>query len=315
MKAKIAAAFFAIYFIWGSTYLAIRFGVETIPPVLLTSMRFFAAGGLMLLLSWAARERALGPRERKIALGSGVLLISANAFVCIAELTIPSGLAAVVIGSIPIWIMVLSWAFFGGARPTWLKMGGALIGVGGVSLIALESRGLSGGDFFPFFLLSLSCAFWCTGTLMQKNLKGLKSPFVFSAWQMLAGAAVAGIWSFGRGDFAAFAWASVSAPSWLALLYLTVFGSVVAFSAYNWLSREVEPHYVSTYALVNPVIAVVLGILFYGEKASTQFFLASSLVVAGLALMMWRPTHPVSRKWPGPWFSRGSRRRSTPNVR
>jgi drug/metabolite transporter (DMT)-like permease len=289
VKAKIAAAFFAIYFIWGSTYLAIRFGVETIPPVLLTSLRFFAAGGLILGLSWAVREGKLGPRERKIAIGSGILLISANAFVCIAELTVPSGLAAVVIGSIPIWIMLLSWAFFGGARPTWLKIGGALIGVGGVSLIALESQNMSGGGFFPFFLLSLSCAFWCTGTLMQKNLKGLKSPFAFSAWQMLSGAAVAGAWSLARGDLSAVQWAAVSAPSWLALAYLTVFGSVVAFSAYNWLSREVEPHYVSTYALVNPVIAVALGIVFYGEKASTQFFLASTLVVAGLALMMWRP--------------------------
>lgn len=289
MKAKIAAAFFAIYFIWGSTYLAIRFGVETIPPVLLTAMRFLAAGGLILLLSWVTKEKRLGRAERKIAAGSGVLLISANAFVCIAELSISSGLAAVVIGSIPIWIMLLSWAFFGGARPTWPKISGASIGVGGVALIALESSGLGGGDLFPFFLLSLSCAFWCTGTLMQKNLKGLKSPFAFSAWQMITGAVVAGLWSLARGDLAAVQWAAVSTPSWLALAYLTVFGSVVAFSAYNWLSREVEPHYVSTYALVNPVIAVALGIAFYGEKASARFFLASALVVAGLALMIWRP--------------------------
>lgn len=289
-------AFFAVYVVWGSTYLAIRYGIETIPAWTLTTSRFLVAAAIMALLSLVRREAPLSPQERNVAWISGILMVAANGIVCVVEYWVASGIVAVVIGAMPIWMMLLGWASFGQGRPTFLRMLGAVIGLFGVGLIAFGTAApihFEGAARFGILFLIISGLLWAGGTLLQRRVVGLKSIFRFSAIQMFGGALVAGVVSLVFENSWITTFSNASANSLWALAYLTVFGSVIAFTAYAWLSRNVEPHLVSTYALVNPVIAVCLGWLFFQEAVTTEFILASALVLVGLYLLMRTPPRKV----------------------
>ncbi len=283
-------SFFAVYIIWGSTYLAIRYAIETIPAFGMTSLRYFLAAAIMGLIAYYKREDRLTPLERKVSILSGVLLITANAIVCMVEYWVPSGIVAVIIGAMPIWIMLMGWASFGQARPQVLKMVGALIGLSGVVLIALEStpKEMTGAGRFGILILIGSGVLWAAGTLYQRRIPKLKSIFRFSTIQMLAGALSTGLLSLAFEKPWTISPDKISAASFWAVIYLVVFGSVIAFTAYSWLSRNVEPHLVSTYALVNPVIAVLLGWLFFKEPVTPMFVSATALVLLGVTLLMTR---------------------------
>ncbi len=289
---KIIFAFLAVYIVWGSTYLGILYAIETIPPWALTAMRFIVAGSCMTAIAFFKREPALDFDQKKIAGISGVLLVLANGIVCVVEKWVPSGIAAVVIGAMPIWIMLIGWISFGTGRPTIRKVVGAMIGLVGIAFIAAgdthsDSSGVF-GEFAPLVLL-ISSWLWATGTLIQRRVLNLKSGFSFLSWQMMSGAVIAVLLSCLLESPWSYAWSSVTAKSWFALAYLIVFGSLIGFSAYSWLSRNVEPHLVSTYALVNPVIAVLLGWLWAGEELTAKFISSTVLVLIGLALLMIQP--------------------------
>ncbi len=301
MKLKIAAAFFAVYVIWGSTYLAIRFGIETIPPLSLGAMRFIVAGLTMFLVSYLAKEKPLNSHEVKTGIVSGILMMSANGLVCIVEKTIPSGIVAVFIGTAPIWMLLISWLFFNGARPTFWKFFGAIVGAIGIGIIAQESAegSLDNSAWLGFGLLTVSCLSWTFGSLIPRRLPRVKSGLRFSGLQMFAGAMGLTLFSLIFEKPWAIDWSQVSSTSWWALAYLIAFGSLIAFSAYTWLSRNVQPHLVSTYALVNPVVAVFLGAIFYDEALSTHLLFATIIVIVGLSFLvipgsvvkrfLWRP--------------------------
>lgn len=280
--------FLIIYIIWGSTYLAIRYAIETLPALGMSSLRFFLAAAIMALISFYKREAPLTPNERKIGMRSGFFLIAANGVVCVVEYWVPSGIVAVVVGAMPIWIMMVGWAQFGQARPTLVRMLGALIGLAGVALIATSDAvpAVTGYGRFGILMLVGSSLMWAFGTLLQRRTMGMKSVFRYSALQMFSGAVVTGIFSLAVEKPWNTDWANVSSASVWAFFYLVTFGSVVAFTAYSWLSRNVAPHLVSTYALVNPVIAVILGSLFYQEKVTPVFLGASALVLIGLAMLV-----------------------------
>jgi drug/metabolite transporter (DMT)-like permease len=280
--------FFAVYVIWGSTYLAIKYAIETLPPFGMSSARFFIAGFLMYLISRYKKEEALKKIEKKTAILSGAFLILANGIVCVVEYWVPSGIVSVIIGAMPIWIMLMGWMFFHQAKPTWVKVLGSLIGLAGVGLITFGGAvpvvtGI--GRFGPLFLI-VSSLLWAAGTLIQKKAKHLKSIFRFSALQMVSGAFFTGIVSvtFER------PWEYLDRPqstvAIISFFYLVIFGSLVAFTAYAWLSRHMESHLVSTYALVNPIIAILLGSWFFKEPLSPDFLTASVLVIFGLALII-----------------------------
>lgn len=289
------ASFFSVYFIWGSTYLAIRYAIETIPPWTLSSFRFFIAAGLMFLISRFRHETPLTQSEFKIAAVSGACLVIANGLVCLTEAWIPSGVVAVVIGAMPIWILLVGWLFFKEGRPAPLKFLGALIGVCGIALIAgLDHT----SDFQPLhpgpgmivgiFLLWGSGILWASGTLLQRRTKMLVSIFRFSSTQMISGAIATGILSLIFEKPWGLHWTGITMISWLSLAYLIVFGSLVSFSAYLYISRNFDPAIVSTYALVNPLIAVGLGWLFLSEPVDLKFALATGLVMIGLTLLLYR---------------------------
>ncbi|MET0279722.1 MAG: EamA family transporter [Steroidobacteraceae bacterium] len=280
----------AVYLIWGSTYLAIKLVIASIPPWSASSLRYLLAGVVMLAIAKAQRDAPLNRLEIRVAAASGALLVVANGLVGVVEQWIATGMVAVIIGAMPIWMMLLGWFAFAQPRPTLQKVAGALIGLGGIALIAGGNFG--GGNPHAALgnvLILLSSWSWAVGTLIQRRVAGLKSLWLFSSYQMLSGAAVTLLLALLLERPWAIAWRSVSADSWLALGYLVVFGSLVAFTAYGWLSRNVASHIVSTYALVNPIVAVALGFAVFQEPLNMQFVVATVLVAIGLAVFLGKP--------------------------
>jgi drug/metabolite transporter (DMT)-like permease len=291
-KIPLIAAFTSVYVIWGSTYLAIWYAIESIPPWVVTSTRFYLASAIMLGLSLFKQEARLSLQEKKNAGLSGICLVVANGIVCVVEQWVPSGIAAVIIGAMPIWMMGIGFLLFKEAKPTARKFFGAIIGLTGVALIASSQKTSSSSIYAQYgaMILFVSSWIWAFGTLVQRKVKGLKSPLKYSALQMVCGAVVATLFSLVFERPWTLNLETVRASSVAALLYLVIFGSVIAFSAYSWLSRNVQPHLVSTYALVNPVIAVALGWILAGEKVGPLFALATFLVLIGLTLLMLKPS-------------------------
>jgi drug/metabolite transporter (DMT)-like permease len=268
-KLKVFLAFGAIYLVWGSTYLAILYAIETIPPWSLSAIRFIVASLVIFVVAMAKREARLTTHENKIAAMSGVLLVLANGIVCVLEKWVPSGIAAVVIGAMPIWIMLVGWIGFGTGRPQGRKIVGACIGLVGIALIAAgASHPRVEGAFGPFapLVLCVSSLLWATGTMIQRRATAVKSGFLFLAVQMASGALAATLLALVFESPWNHPWASVTSTS--------------------WLGRNVEPHLVSSYALVNPVIAVWLGWLLVDEPLTGKFVTATILVLIGLTILM-----------------------------
>ena len=242
----------------------------------------------MFGLSRVRRETPLDRRERNIAIASGLFVILANGIVGVAELWVPSGLAAVVLGGMPIWTMLFGWSFFSMARPTPQRFIGALIGLSGIAIIAMSDFKPIGNGSAGFGIAILFCSsfLWVFGSLMQRSVQGVKSALLFSGYQLVSGGLLVSLISLSFERPWLISPSSVSLRSVVALSYLIAFGSVIAFTAYSWLSRNAEPHLSSTYALVNPLIAVLLGWVIFAEPVTMRFLVATSLVIVGLSLML-----------------------------
>lgn len=282
-------ALLTVYLIWGSTYLGILYAIETMEPWSMTAIRFAIAGLCTSFVAWYKREPPLARAEFVVAIKSGVMLMTANGFVCVMERWVPSGLTAVVIGASPIWFMLIGWMAFGTGQPSVRKIVGAGIGLIGIALIATgDTHTQSDGSFGVYAPLALcfSSLLWVTGTLVQRKVSVGKSGFRFLSLQMGSGAVVTLLLSLIFESPLSHDWTHVSSLSWLALAYLVSFGSLIAFTAYSWLSRNVEPHVVSSYALVNPVIAVWLGWFLADEPLTGKFIGATLLVLLGLGVLM-----------------------------
>jgi len=284
---RVWAALAVVYVLWGSTYLAIRFAVETMPPLLHAAARFLVAGLVLLGGVVAVRGRA-ALRATPVQLGtaavSGVLLLTGgNGLVSVGELRVPSGLAALIVASVPLWIVVLRAALRD--RPAAITAAGVLLGFGGVALLFRPGAG-DGYDTRYAALIVLASVSWSVGALLTARRPVPADPLVLSAVQMVAGGIALVVASAGRGELSGFSPAAVSASSWLALGYLIVFGSLVAFSAFVWLLGEAPVSIVSTYAYVNPVVAVVLGALFAGERLTGTAAVGGLLILAAVALVV-----------------------------
>lgn len=287
---KTILAFLSVYIIWGSTYLGILYAIETMPGLWMTVVRNFSAGVILLGISKFIKETKLNSLELKTAMLTGVFLVGANGLVSVAEKWVPSGITAVIIGAMPIWIMALNWVSFAGVKPSNRKIAGALIGVSGIVLIALDQINpvTTGIARFGILMLCSSSLLWGIGTLLQRKVPLVKSIFLFSSIQVLTGSLSTLVFCLAFERPWELDLMSISSRSWWALAYLTIFGSVIAFTAFSWLSRTVEPHLVSTYALVNPLIAVLLGSLFYDEQISVKFAAATLAVLVGLYLLIFK---------------------------
>lgn len=280
---KIILNFACIYLVWGSTYLAIKYAIVGFPPFFMASVRFVFASLILYVMSRARREKPLHKVDFKIAALSGTLLVLANALVCLAETDLPSGLVAVVCGTLPIWIMLLNWQVFEGVPPQFRQVAGIFLSLVGIFLLT-QSQAVAGssGTLISWLALATATVSWAFGTLIQRKSSEKNSLFRFSSVQMSVGAVcMLVIWSVFEG-VDSFKPEAVTFSSVMALIYLILFGSVAAFSSYLWLNRHGEPTIVSTYALVNPVVAIWLGWLFMSEPVTLTTVLFTLLVILGI---------------------------------
>lgn len=293
-KLQIALAFLSIYIIWGSTYLAIRFAIDTIPPLMMAGARFLLAGiplYCILRLTGSARPTLA---EWKVSALLGVLLLSVGTGgVVLSEQSVPSGLVSLLVAMVPVYVAILEWlisAFKNGtARPNLFSVSGLAVSTIGIFLLVAPSLGSGMGgkalNFMGIALVMLSSFSWSLGTVISRRLTMPRSTMLGTAMQMIFGGAFLMLGSFGFGEHKGLDLHAISLNSLLAFAYLTVFGSIAAFSAYIWLLKHLSPEKVSTYAYVNPVVAVLLGWVILGEPVSATTALAGVTILGGVALL------------------------------
>jgi drug/metabolite transporter (DMT)-like permease len=289
MKTKVWIALLALYIVWGSTYLAIRFAVETIPPFLHASMRFLISGAILYIWRRAAGDPppSLG-NWKSTAIVGAALLLGGNGLVAWAEQTVPSGIAALMIATSPFWLTLFEALRAGGTKPTWQAILGLVIGFGGVFLLIGPAEITGGGqsiDRFGSILLLLAPFFWSLGSIYARGADMPKSTLLSTGMQMLTGAVALFLVSLIKGELTDFNPALVSMRSWLGLLYLITFGSLVGFVSYGWLLHNASVSLTSTYAYVNPVVAVLLGSLFADEILNGRILVAAAIIIGSVVLI------------------------------
>jgi drug/metabolite transporter (DMT)-like permease len=288
--AVLIAAFAAVYLIWGSTYLAIKYAIETLPTFLMAGVRFGVAGAI--LYAWARfsgnYERPTGSQWRTSFIMGALLLGIGNGGVVLAEHYLSSSLAALLVATSPFWIVLLGWAFMGMGRPNLKVAAGLVVGFIGVTLLILgqsDSGSGSSGQIFGIISMLAATLAWAIGSLYGVRAPTARSAVQAAGMQMLAGGLILLVTGTVAGEWSSFDPSAVSATSLFALGYLIVFGAIVAYTAYSWLLKNASPASVSTYAYVNPAIAVVLGWAIAGETMTQQMLLGAAVVVVSVALI------------------------------
>jgi drug/metabolite transporter (DMT)-like permease len=287
-RTLLIAAFATVYVVWGSTYLAIRVAIETMPPFLMAGVRFATAGAALFL--WLRLRGVLMPTRlqwRNAAIAGVFLLVGGNGLVVWAEQTLPSGLAALLIGLTPMWFALLDWARPAGTRPQPQTLLGIVVGFSGVALL-IAGRGLGTGRAeMPLpgvIAMVLAGISWTGGSLWSRRVARPESPWMNAAAQMVCGGAGMLLLGLLAGEPAHVQNARFSLRSLAALGYLIVFGSWIGFSAYVWLLKVSTPPRVATYAYINPVIAVLLGNFLLSEPFTGRMFAATAVILAGVII-------------------------------
>jgi drug/metabolite transporter (DMT)-like permease len=277
LRGKTWTALVTVYVIWGSTYLAIAITGETIPPLFAVSTRFITAGALMAaIVALRGGSLRIGRRAFVSCVVIGLLLPGANAVLFFAERSVPTGLASLIIASVPLWIVVLR--LLNGEHLSWRALTAVGVGFAGVAIIAQPS---GGATTLGIVLCFVSALMWATGSVFSARLEMPRDPFAATAYEMLAGGllmllpALLTVHAF-----------SPSKASIAAWTYLVTFGSIVGYSAYVWLLANAPLGTVSTYAYVNPVVAIGLGVLFRGEQLTWRLVLGAAIVVASVAAVV-----------------------------
>jgi drug/metabolite transporter (DMT)-like permease len=288
LRLRVLAAFAAIYLIWGSTYLGIRIAIETLPPFLTAGLRFIIAGPL--LYAWVRKSgapRPTGIQWRAAAMVGGLLLLGGNGLVTWAEERVPSGLAALLVATVPLWMVLLDWLFLRGERPAGKVFLGLVLGLIGIILLIgpTDLLGEHRVDLIGVAMMLLAALSWAIGSLYTRRAPLPDAPLLGTGMEMVAGGVLLLLASGVKGEWAQIDLATVSLRSWLALGYLTLMGSIVAFTAYTWLLRVSTPARVATYAYVNPVVAVVLGWAIGGEVLTGQMLLAAAIIVLAVVVI------------------------------
>ncbi|MCG6956765.1 MAG: EamA family transporter [Gemmatimonadetes bacterium] len=281
------AGFAAIYLIWGSTYLAIRFAIETVPPLLMAGVRFLVAGSV--LYAWSRGRGAVRPTRaqwRAAFVVGGLLLLGGNGAVVVAEQWVPSGLTALLIGAVPLWMVLVDWGWGSRVPPSRRVALGLIAGFAGLAtLVGAPGAGAGGHqELLGGLVVVLGALAWATGSIYSRHAPMPPRPRLWVAMQMLAGGSLLVLAAGLAGEWGGFDPGAVSARSALALLYLVVFGSLVAYTAYIWLLSVSTPARVGTYAYVNPVVALLLGWALADEPLSFRSLLAAAIIVSSVVV-------------------------------
>lgn len=288
-RLKIFLAFAAIYLIWGSTFLGIRFTIETMPPLFMSGTRFLLAG---IILYWIARWQGIpapsGVQIKTSGLIGVFLVLLGNGGVAWAEQAVPSSMAALLIATVPLWITLLGYLFFQKPRPDVKTVAGLVLGLAGMlTLIGPENlMGQGKMDVVSLLVIIVSTVSWAFGSLYAARSKKAAAPLMSTAVQMIVGGILQLMVGVLLGEPAELNLAGFSTKSILSFGYLVVFGSLIGFSSYSWLIRVAPPSRVATYAYVNPLVAVLLGWLFGGEAVTMQMLLAGLLILPAVILIL-----------------------------
>lgn len=285
---RVVLAFAAVYLIWGSTYLVIAIGIETIPPFVLAGSRFLIAGTVLYAharLRGAPRPSLLHWRNASII--GGLLLLGGNGGVVWAETRVPSGIAALLVAVMPLWMTLCDWLRPGGQRPAARAWIGLAIGFAGVALIVAQRPAdpQARVDLLGASVLVCASMSWSIGSIFARHAAVPKSPLLLTAMEMLAGGALLTVAAAVSGQLGSADPRLMSARSLGALAYLIMLGSIVAFSAYVYLLGVTTPSRVSTYAYVNPVVAVILGWLILNEPLTIWTMAGAAIIVTGVVLI------------------------------
>jgi drug/metabolite transporter (DMT)-like permease len=285
-----------VYLVWGSTYLAIRVGVEHLPPLLMAGTRYVIAGALLYPIARRASADARGTAPGGARPGAkawlacavvGLLLLFAgNGGVTVAETRLPSGVAALLVATVPLWMIVFAWPVER-QRVTVRSAAGLAIGLGGVAI--LVGAGLSGGGMSGVFIVLGASAAWGFGSVLSHRLPVPGNALLAAAIEMLAGGVVLLAVAAATGEFGRVHWSAVPVTAWIALAYLIGPGSILAFTAYGYALSHLPVATVSTYAYVNPVVAVLAGIVFLGEQFTWREGVGAALVLASVVIILNRP--------------------------
>lgn len=298
-RSHVITAFTAVYLIWGSTYLAIRFAVATIPPFLMGGARFVTSG--LILYAWARARGAPRPNAtqwRAACLTGVLLLVCGNGAVLWAEQHVASGIVALIVAIVPLWMVLLDWLRPRGTRPRAPVFAGLVLGLAGLALLigpdALAHGGSAGVETWALLVPVLGSLFWALGSIVTRYAARPASSAMATGMQMLAGGAVFFVVAALTLEPRHFAMHAVARSSAIGLLYLVTFGSLIGFTAYTYLLHATTPAKVSTYAYVNPIVAVILGWAIAGEPITSRTLLAAAVILAGVATITLGNV-PVSR--------------------
>lgn len=286
-RLHLVAAFASIYVIWGSTYLAIRYAVETIPPFLMAGSRFIISG--MILFVWSRIRGAPQPTRRhwrNATIAGFFLLVGGNGAVVWAEQVVPSGLTALLVSVLPFWLVLIDWVRPRGKRPRPMVIAGLLLGIVGIVVLvnptAVNGHGISKAGTGVLMLGSLS---WAIGSFFSRDADLPASGFMRTAVEMIAGGIMLLLLGAAAGEIHSLDVYHITRASGFGLFYLITFGALVGFTSYIWLLDKVSPALVGTYAFVNPVVAVLLGWAIAGEPLSVRTLVAAAIVVGAVALI------------------------------
>lgn len=297
-RGQIIAAFASIYTVWGSTYLAIWYAVETMPPFIMGGTRFLISG--VLLYAWSRSRGAPRPtlrQWRNATIAGGFLLLGGNGGVVWAEQTVPSGLTALLVSILPFWLVIIEWARPPRRPPSAAVLIGLVVGfIGLIVLIGPGDIGANGVSLVGAIVLILASLSWAIGSFWSRDADMPDSGLMTTGMEMLGGGALLFLVGVVAGEARDFDVRAVSTASWVGWVYLIVFGSLIGFTSYIWLLDKVSPARLGTYAYVNPVVAVILGWAIAGERLSLRTGVAAVIVICAVALITTARSAPPPRK-------------------